>query len=257
LKLHWESAGEGEAVLLIAGLALPGTSWWRTVPILSRRFRVLTYDHAGVGRSASLRAPFSTVSMAADALGVLDAAGVSRAHVYGTSLGGLVAQHLAARHPGRVRSLVLGATHPGGARTQPPEREIVSFLRRRPTLPAREAAWSFVPYSYGARCRRHHLDRIVQDIARRLEFPYARAAYRAQLFAGATHDAFLALRRLSTPTLVVHGREDRVIPVANAELLAGAIPEAELHLLDESGHVYMTEEPSADEAIASFLEAHT
>jgi 3-oxoadipate enol-lactonase len=256
LKLHWESAGEGEPLLLIAGLALPGASWWRSAPILARRFRVLTYDHAGVGRSASLRAPFSTASMAADALAVLDAAGVSRAHVYGTSLGGLVAQQLASRHPDRVRSLVLGATHPGGARTQPPAREIVSFLRRRPTLPAREAAWSFVPYSYGARCRRHHLDRIVQDIARRLEFPYARAAYRAQLFAGATHDAFLALRRLAMPTLVVHGREDRVIPVANAELLADAIPEAELHLLDESGHVYMTEEPSVDETIASFLEAH-
>ncbi len=255
MSIHWESAGDGEPVLLIAGLALPGTSWWRTVPTLARRFRVLTYDHAGVGRSARLRAQFSTASMAADALGILDAAGVSRAHVYGTSLGGLVAQQLATRYPDRVRSLVLGATHPGSARAQPPEREVISFLRRRPTLPAREAAWAFVPYNYGARCRRHHLDRIVQDIARRLEFPYARAAYRAQLFAGATHDAFLALRRLTVPTLVVHGRDDRVIPAANAELLAGAIPEAELHLLDETGHIYMTEEPSVDETIASFLEA--
>ena len=256
MTLHWESAGEGEAVLLIAGLGLPGASWWRTVPPLSRRFRVLTYDHSGVGRSASLRAPYTTAAMAADALAVLDAAGVSRAHVYGTSLGGLVAQQLALRRPDRVRSLVLGATHPGGARTQPPERAVMSFLRRRATLPAREAAWAFVPYNYALRCRRHHLDRIVQDIAHRLEFPYARAAYRAQLFAGATHDAFLALGRLTMPTLVVHGREDRVVPVRNAELLASAIPEAELHLLDATGHIYMTEEPSVDETIASFLEAN-
>jgi pimeloyl-ACP methyl ester carboxylesterase len=256
LKLHWESTGEGEAVLLIAGLALPATSWWRTVPVLARRFRVLTYDHAGVGRSASLRAPFSTASMAADALAVLDAAGVSRAHVYGTSLGGLVAQQLALRNPERVRSLVLGATHPGGARAQPPDRDVISFLRRRPTLPPGEAAWAFVPYNYATRCRRNHLDRIVQDIARRLEFPYARAAYRAQLFAGASHDALLALRRLLLPTLVVHGREDRVIPAANAELLARTIPDAELHLLEETGHIYMTEEPAVDEVIASFLAAH-
>jgi 3-oxoadipate enol-lactonase len=256
LSLHWESVGEGEPVLLIAGLALPGSSWWRTVPILARRFRVLTYDHPGVGRSASLRAPFTTAAMAADALRVLDAAGVSRAHVYGLSLGGLVAQQLASRHPDRVRSLVLGATHPGGTRAQPPEREVISFLRRRPTLPAREAAWAFVPYNYGTRCRRYHLDRIVEDIARRLEVPYARAAYRAQLFAGVTHDTSHVLRRLVSPTLVVHGREDRVIPVANAELLANAIPEAELHLLAETGHIYTTEEPSADETIASFLESH-
>jgi 3-oxoadipate enol-lactonase len=256
LTPHWESAGEGDPVLLIAGLALPAASWWRTVPVLARRFRVLTYDHAGVGRSAALRAPSSTTAMAADALAVLDAAGVTRAHVYGTSLGGLVAQQLATRNPDRIRSLVLGATHPGGARVQPPERDVISFLRRRPTLPAREAAWAFVPYNYGARCRRRHFERIVQDIARRLEFPYARAAYRAQLYAGATHDAFLALRRLMVPTLVVHGRDDRVIPPANAELIAGAIPHADLHLLDETGHIYMTEEPSVDETIASFLVAH-
>lgn len=254
---HWESAGDGEPVLLIAGLALPGASWWRTASALARRFRVLTYDHAGVGRSSSLRTPFSTAGMANDAVAVLDAAGVDRAHVYGTSLGGLVAQQLALRRPERVRSLVLGATHTGGRRAQPPGRDVISFLRRRPTLPAREAAWAFVPYNYGARCRRHHLDRIVQDIARRLESPYAHTAYRAQLFAGATHDAFHALGRVTTPTLVVHGREDRVIPARNATLLAGAIPDAELHLLDETGHIYMTEEPAVDATIASFLETHS
>src|SRR3954447_24635628 len=106
MALHWESAGDGEPVLLVAGLALPGSSWWRTVPRLARRFRVLTYDHRGVGRSAG-SARFSTASMAADAVAVLDAAGVERAHVYGTSLGGLVAQHVALRYPQRVRSLVL------------------------------------------------------------------------------------------------------------------------------------------------------
>jgi 3-oxoadipate enol-lactonase len=257
LSLHWESVGDGEPVLLIAGLALPGRSWWRTVPVLAGRFRVLTYDHSGVGGSGGLRAPFSTAAMARDALAVLDAAGVDRAHVYGTSLGGLVAQQLALRSPERVRSLVLGATHPGGHRIEIPERDVLAFLRRRPDLPAREAAWAFVPYNYGSRCRRHHLDRIVQDIAHRLELPYAKTAYRAQLFAAATHDTLRALRRLVVPTLVVHGHEDRVVPPSNATLLADAIPGAELQLLDETGHIYMTEEPSVDETIADFMETAT
>lgn len=255
MTLHWDSAGDGETVLLIAGLALPGGSWWRTTPVLARRYRVLTYDHAGVGHSWSLHGRFSTAAMADDALGVLDSAGVSRAHVYGASLGGLVAQQLATRHPERVRSLVLGATHPGRARAKPPDGDVISFLRRRPLLPAREAAWACVPYNYGARCRRHQLDRIAEDIAHRLEYPYARSAYRAQLFAGATHDAFKALSQLSLPTLVVHGREDRVIPVSNAEVLAAAIPDARLHLLDGVGHIYPTEEPGVDETIAEFFEA--
>jgi pimeloyl-ACP methyl ester carboxylesterase len=255
VSLHWESAGAGEPVLLVAGLALPATSWWRTVPVLARRFRVLTYDHAGVGRSSALRAPFNTAAMALDAVSVLDAAGVERAHIYGTSLGGLVAQQIAVRHPNRVRSLVLGATHPGGHRAHAPEPDVLSFLRRRPDLPAREAAWAFVPYNYGLRCRRHHLDRIAVDIEHRLELPYSKRAYRAQLFAAATHDSLHALRRVAVPTLVVHGSEDRVIPVANADLLANAIPGAERCVLEETGHIYMTEEPTVDETIAAFLEA--
>jgi pimeloyl-ACP methyl ester carboxylesterase len=255
VSLQWESAGEGEPVLLIAGLGLPGSSWWRTVPVLARRFRVITYDHAGVGGSARLRSPFTTAGMARDAISVLDAAGVERAHVYGLSLGGLVAQQLATRYPGRMRSLVLGATHPGGHRAIAPERDVLSFLRRRPQLPAREAAWAFVPYNYGVRCRRHHLDRIVEDIARRLEVAYARAAYGAQLFAGVTHDALVTLRSVVAPTLVVHGTEDRVIPPENAALLADAIPDAALRLVDDVGHAYVTEWPGIDDEIAAFIGA--
>ena len=125
MTVHWQSTGEGDPVLLIAGLGLPASSWWRTVPVLARRFRVLTYDHSGVGASAERRAPFSTAAMAEDAISVLDAAGVERAHVYGTSLGGLVAQQIATRHPARIDALVLGGTHPGGHRAQPPERAVL------------------------------------------------------------------------------------------------------------------------------------
>src|SRR5690348_6541458 len=88
-------------------------------------------------------------------------------------------------------------------RTVLDDREVLAFLRRRPDLPAHESAWAFVPYNYGARCRRHHLDRIAEDISRRVEFPFAKAAYRAQLFAGATHDGLASLRRLDVQTLVV------------------------------------------------------
>ena len=164
--------------------------------------------------------------MAEDALAVLDAAGVDAAHVYGFSLGGMVAQKVALRAPGRVRSLVIGATHPGGRRATIPGPEVISFFRRRPNLPQEEAAWASVPFNYGARCRREHVDRIAQDIARRLSAPFAAAAYRAQLMAGSTHDCGARLREISAPTLVVHGREDRMIPVQNAEALADGIPDA-------------------------------
>src|SRR4051794_35014934 len=152
--LHWESAGSGEPVLMIMGLGLSGGAWWRTVPVLSRRLRVITYDNRGVGRSPSLVHSYTTEAMADDAVSVLDAAGLERAHVYGFSLGGMVAQQLALRHPGRVRSLVLGATHAGGPRATSPGAEAVAFFRRRGGMAPQEAAPASGPFKY--RSRRIH-----------------------------------------------------------------------------------------------------
>jgi 3-oxoadipate enol-lactonase len=252
--LHWESAGAGDPVLMIMGLGLSGGAWWRTVPVLSRSLRVITYDNRGVGRSRARFHSYTTEAMADDALTVLDAAGIERAHVYGFSLGGMVAQQLALRHPERVRGLVLGATHTGGPRAVGPAADVIAFFRRRGSLRADEAARASVPFNYGPRCRREHEDRIEEDIRRRLAHPFPAQAYRAQMFAAALHNCYRPLKRVQVPTLVVHGREDRVVPVANAEILADRIPGAELRVLEDSGHLYPTEQPEVEADIARFLE---
>jgi pimeloyl-ACP methyl ester carboxylesterase len=253
--LHWESSGEGPPVLLIMGLGLSGGAWWRTVPVLARRFRVITFDNRGVGRSASLTYAYTIEGMADDAVSVLDDAEVALAHVYGISLGGMVAQQLALRHPRRLRSLVLGATHPGGPRAVAPDQEVLDFFRRRPDLPQEEAAWASVPYNYGPLCRRRHGSRIAMDIAHRLRHPFAADAYRAQLYAAGLHNCLGRLDRIEAPTLIVHGRHDRLIPVQNAELMADHLPGSKLEILARSGHLYPTEEPQVDETIAAFMAA--
>ena len=251
--LHWESTGAGDPVLMIMGLGLSGGAWWRTVPVLSRSLRVITFDNRGVGRSRARLHSYTTEAMADDAVSVLDAAGVEQAHMYGFSLGGMVAQQVALRHPGRVRSLVLGATHPGGPRAVRPSSEVIEFFRRRASMTAKDAARASVPFNYGPRCRREHKDRIAEDIRRRLAHPFSEQAYRAQIVAATLHNTYRRLTRIEAPTLVVHGREDRVVPVANAEILAERVPRAVLRILEEAGHLYSTEQPEVDEEIARFF----
>lgn len=252
-ELHWESTGDGPPVLLIMGLGLSGGAWWRTVPVLASRLRVITFDARGIGRSPSLRHNYTVEAMADDAASVLEGVGLEAAHVYGISLGGMVAQNLALRHPDRVRSLVLGATHAGGRRTVHPGREVLAFFGRRASMAMEEAAWASVPYNYGPRCREEQVDRIAEDIERRIENPFNRAAYRAQLYAAALHNTHGRLPRIRVPTLVVHGHHDRVIPVENARMMAERIPDCRLQVLLESGHLYPTEEPEVDEDIAEFI----
>ena len=98
-RLHWESTGKGKPVLLITGLGLSGGAWWRTVPVLSQRLRVITFDSRGVGRSSAFSHAYTTEALADDAVSVLDDLGLDRVHVYGFSLGGMVAQQLVLRHP--------------------------------------------------------------------------------------------------------------------------------------------------------------
>jgi 3-oxoadipate enol-lactonase len=253
-QLHWDRTGSGPPVLLIMGLGLSGGAWWRTVPVLAQRLQVLTFDNRGVGRSRSLQLAYTTEAMADDAVSVLDAAGVKRVHVYGISLGGMVAQQLALRHPQRVRSLVLGATHPGGPHMQRPDVDVMAFLWERLLLPSEDAAWRSVPLNYSERCRAEHPERIAEDVAQRLAHPFSEQAYRAQLFAAALHDCYDRLNRIQVPTLVVHGAEDRMIPVENGRLLAERIPGAQLVELEDTGHLYPTEAPHVDEEIAAFFE---
>src|SRR6201989_3587221 len=105
VNLHWESFGAGPAVLLVAGQGMTVDGWWSTIPIVARSFRVIAFDNRDTGRSSRSPWPYSVAQMAHDAVAVLDAAGEQTAHVYGISLGSLVAQEVALPHPDRPDTL--------------------------------------------------------------------------------------------------------------------------------------------------------
>ena len=252
-ELYWESTGAGAPVLLVMGLGMNATGWWRTVPVLSESLRVIAFDNRGVGRSEVAPGPYSVTQMADDAIAVLDAAGEKSAHVYGISLGGMIAQQIALRHPERVRRLVLGATTPGGTHAVPLDDDVVQFFFRRRDMPAEEACWASIPYNYGPRGRREGGQRIAEDIAQRLRFPVRAEGYAAQLEGALHHDVFDSLERIGHETLVVHGEADRMVPPANGALLAERIRDARLETWPEAGHLYFTDAPEADVAVLRFL----
>ena len=259
MRLHvQDTGGDGPPVLLIMGLGMSATGWWRTVPVLvDAGLRVLTFDNRGVGRSERPPGPYTVPAMADDALSVLDAAGIAAAHVYGISLGGMIAQELTLRHPERVRALVLGATTAGGAVHVPASAETRAFVELRARMTADHAVWASVPINYAARTRLHGGDLIAQDIEQRLRFPVEPEFYAAQLAAAQGHDAAERLARIRAPTLVVHGDEDVLIPPANGERLAELVPGAELRMWPQAAHLYFTDEPEADRHVAQFLSARS
>jgi 3-oxoadipate enol-lactonase len=259
IQLHWESFSEGPAVLLVAGQGMTVDGWWATVPVLSRSFRVIVFDNRDTGRSSRTQRHYSVAQMADDAVAVLDAAGEQRAHVYGISLGSLVSQELALRHPDRVQSLVLGASSAGGFAAYKPASSSFAqtFLIRAGFMGPEEAAWAAVPYTYAEKTRRLHPERIATDIAHRTSSPPEPLGYLHQGTAVATHDAYERLNQIAAPTLVVHGEQDVFIPPANALVLAERIPGAQLRLWPDAAHMYTIDEPLADEEIAGFLLRHS
>lgn len=237
--LYWEESGEGAPLLLIQGLGWSADMWYATVPELDQDHRVIRYDARGIGRSEVPAGPYPIELMADDAIAVLDAAGVDRAHVLGVSLGGIVAQELALRHPARVCSLLLGCTHPGGAETVWPEPEVLEALKGRRDMSLEELMRTAALYGYvpGATS-------IEEDIRRRLALPTSIEGYEAQLTGGLTYQGTTArLPDLTVPVLVFTGDLDRMVPPANSEHLAAVIPDARLVVVPDAGHVLFTEQP--------------
>ncbi|MFC7592573.1 alpha/beta fold hydrolase [Nonomuraea antimicrobica] len=209
--------------------------WWDTVRgDFDGSHLTITFDWRGTGNSDKPDVPYTTRGFAADVLAVLDDAGVARAHVYGTSMGGRVAQWLAADHPSRVGALVLGCTSPGGAHGVERDNDVRRSLVQPDRAAARRALLElmYTPAWLAEHPGPYH------TIGSRGMPAHAR---RRHLAASAGHDAWDALPAIEAPTLVVHGTDDVFNPAANAPLLAGRIPGASLRWIEGARHAYFEE----------------
>ena len=241
IDLHHVEAGSGEPLLLIMGFGGDHLAWAFQVPALSARYRVITFDHRGAGRSSVPDEPYSTRVMAQDAVGLLDALGVERAHVLGVSLGGMIAQEVALNHPGRVRSLQLHCTY---AR---PDRYMLALMDAWRTVRARAtpeewlrtvALWLFSPRTYAE--RPDFVETVIQT-ALTNPHPFSLTGFLRQGDAVRGHDALDRLPGLTCPTLVSVAEDDILVPPRFAREVAAATPGAELRVIAGAGHAYFWE----------------
>jgi len=254
-RIYWDEQGEGEPVLLIMGLGYPSIMWYRTRPHLAARYRTIALDNRGVGRSDMPLGPYSIALMASDAAAVLDASGFESAHVYGVSMGGMIAQEFALQYPSRVRSLILGCTASGGPHVVKAEPEVNRLLMSRGNLSPEEAAEAAVPFIYDSATSRERID---EDLATRKEWLPKPEAYIAQLQGILSWEAYSRLDQISAPTLVIHGLSDRLVPTANGKLIVDRIPGAKLVLLPHAGHIFTTDQTEvARQTVLEFLAAQT
>lgn len=247
---------DAEAVLWLQGLNAPASAWAVQLAHFARTHRSIAPDSRGVGKSSAPPGPYTTEQLAGDALAVLDAHGVARAHVVGLSLGGAVAQELALRAPERVRSLALLGSF---ARQAPRSAALLGAWRALYPLAARSAelreAWELQSYAW---LFTDKYWRSEANVRAALRFAAGQPlqpveGFLGQIDAALAHDARARLPSLRVPTLVIHGAVDQLSPLACGEELAGLIPSAQLFVLPEVGHAVNLE---GQRAVNSALRAH-
>jgi pimeloyl-ACP methyl ester carboxylesterase len=244
-RLNHEVHGDPSrpALLLLEGMGGDIPGWRRNIPHLVTEAFVVAYDFRGNGLSDAPDERMTMATFVDDTVALLDELRIERAHVYGQSFGGMVAQELALAHPSRVCSLVLACTHAGGSH----------IVRSRATVPKGEP-WLHL---YSPAFAETHPEHVAEDLRVGSQRPQRPHAGRRQWEAVQGFDAYDRLSQIATPTLVLHGTDDLLIDPENARVLASRIPGAELVLLEGAGHVYHSEQADrADEVALDFIRRH-
>ncbi len=254
--LAYAVRGEGPALLLVRPVGGSMVSWHRFAALLEDKARVISFDARGTGQSSAAPLNTTTRTMAADARALLDHLGIDRAHVFGLSLGGMVATWLALDSPAGVDRLVLASTMPKGLEVRAGAVfRGLSIARALVRAPA-EAEAHLVTQILSRKFRQEHPEEVVrvQELARR--FPASHRGLLTMLAAAARHDALSELKRINAPTLVVEGELDPLLTGRSHRELLGDIPDARFERIPAAGHDLSIEAPEeCAKLVLAFIDA--
>jgi len=253
INMYYEIHGDGFPLLMIIG-ASADINWWGgwLYDRLSKEFKVIIFDNRGAGRTDKPDIPYSTKMMADDTVGLLNILKIERAHILGISLGGMIAQEIAINYPDIIEKLVLCSTSAGGSKYVPPSKEILNLLTSDEEFSPEEVVERTIPLLFTEEYIKNNPDLINESKISIGKKSMPRFAFKRQFGAALSHSAGRRLKKLSIPTLVMHGKKDLLVPTKNAELLAGLIPNAKLQLFENTAHSLFTEE--TDKVLAALLD---
>lgn len=255
VRLYYEIIGTGEPLLLVMGQGSDHRGWDNVRDDFAANYQVIVHDYRGTGQSDKPEhPPYSTRGFAEDAISILDHLGIQRTHAYGISMGGRVCQWLGIDHPTRIGALVLGCTTPGnthGVRRKP---EMDSAMRN--VASDRSAISKILDASVSPSWLASHPE-FLANLTEKAKDPIPPHAQKLHFLASEGHEAWDLLPTITSPTLVIHGSDDRLNPTANAPLLAERIPGAEIYLLNGGRHLYFIEyREEASRVVNEFLAKH-
>jgi len=258
VNLNYDLHGKGEPLLMIMGLGASSAAWDpELVEDLARTFRVITFDNRGTGQSDKPDAPYSIEMFADDAAGLLKKLEVPRAHIFGVSMGGMIAQEFALRHPAQTATLTLGCTTAGGTHSVPPPPESLKVLTApREGVSPEEVIRRGWPLGYTAKYIAGNRASLEASIPRLLKHPTPPFAFQRQLEGTYTLKTFDRLPQIKAPTLVITGAEDVLIPAKNSEIIAAQIPGSKLHLIKDAGHAFWVRRDEFTKVLVPFLKSH-
>lgn len=258
IELYYELHGSGAPLVLISGLGYPAWEWHKMVPYLAEKFQVITFDNRGVGLSDKPAGSYTAAMLAADVAGMLDTLGVEQAIILGHSMGGFVAQAFALIYPERVRRLILASTNFGGPRHVPISAEAMTVLADVTSDPLTRFKNGLI-VSTAPGFAESHPEIIAEWLAWRLANPIDPAGYQSQMMIGLGLLAEAAafehqLPQISAPTLILFGAHDKVVPPANADLLAQQVTGSQVVIFPDAGHFFPIEIPqAAAQAVINFV----
>jgi pimeloyl-ACP methyl ester carboxylesterase len=243
VSLHYEVAGSGEPLLMVMGLGGSSAGWApELVAELTRSFRTIIYDNRGTGQSDKPDVPYSLEMFAADAIAILDDLNINRAHLFGVSMGGMIAQEIALRYEWRLQTLTLGCTTCGGKHAVPPPPESAKWLTAsRDGLSDADVIRRGWPLAYTPEYIKDHRAELEASIPRLLVNATPAFIFKRHLDATYGLKTYDRLPQITLPTLVIAGAKDVLIPASNSKILAEQIPGAKLHIIPAAGHAFFNE----------------